>query len=304
MVDFWSMGAKKIYSSYLHHQVNFRDKWNLFHVSEMNFTNQHYIPELTPLFNTPEFEQLSLDKRHKLFFEYTKLVAEALVLFEQILVFGVWHLKKDVKYLDLEAHKSLHQFAVEELYHSQGFRHFLHSHPVFDWSNKKIYADSKFLKKTIAFIIKQAPACIFLPGAKLEAFTLSYYRMIKKYYPDNRENSWVHLNHIHQIDEAFHLPLEFDLHDSLVEKAGPVKTMLGAIAFVLIMQVALVIGSFKVISNVFPEYNFTKKVRWMMKMAKWAVRTTPAYTEARQITKQQFQNKKPKWGKVLAFIYW
>ena len=39
-------------------------------------------------------------------------------------------------------------------------------------------------------------------------------------------------------------------------------------------------------------------------MARWAVRTTPAYPEARPITRQQFHNKKPKWGKILAFIYW
>jgi hypothetical protein len=298
------MAARKIYSSYLHHQENFRDKWRFFQASELKFSKEHFVPELTPLFGTEEFNKLSLDKRQKLFFEYTKLVAEALILFEQILVYGVWHLKSETKYLDQEALSSLNQFAKEELYHSQGFRHFLHSREVFDWQNKKIYAASGKLKNTIAFIIKKAPACIFLPGAKLEAFTLSYYRMIKKYYPDNNENSWIHLNYIHQIDEAFHLPLEFDLHDSIVDKAGPLKTMIGAICFVLIMQVALVQGSYKVISNVFPEYSFIKRVQWMMKMAKWAVRTTPAYKEARKITKQQFENKKPKWGKVLAFIYW
>lgn len=298
------MAGRKIYSSYLLHQENFRDKWRHFHLSEMRFSKEHYVPELTPMFGTDLFNNLSIDKRHRLFFEYAKLVAEALVLFEQILVFGVWHLKKDTHYLDPEALRSLDQFAKEELYHSQGFRHFLHSHPVFQWQDKKIYADSKTLKNTIAFIVKKAPACVFLPGAKLEAFTLSYYRMIKKYYPDNRENSWIHINHIHQIDETFHLPLEFDLHDSIVEKAGPIKTMFGAILFVIIMQFALIIGSYKVIRNVFPESSFLKKIQWMIKMAKWAVRTSPAYTEARLITKQQFQNKKPKWGKVLAFIYW
>jgi len=293
-----------IYSSYLHHQENFRDKWREFMSGPMHFDSVHFIPELTPLFGSAEYNSLSQEERHRLFFEYLKLVGEALVLFEQILVYGVRFLERDFKNISPEASASLKQFAFEELYHSQGFRHFLHSNAVFNWQEKKIYADSRGLKNTIAWIVRKAPACVFLPGAKLEAFTLSYYRMIKKYYPDNRQNSWIHLNHIHQVDESFHLPLEFDLHDSIFEKAGPVKTFLGTIAFVLIMQVALVIGSYKVIHYAFPEYSFLKKIRWMMKMAKWAVRTTPAYQEARAMTKSQFEKKKPKWGKILSFIYW
>ncbi|MGZ3790067.1 MAG: hypothetical protein ACXVLQ_16135 [Bacteriovorax sp.] len=298
------MARIKIYSSYLHHQENFRDKWKEYQSEKMIFGKANYVPELTPLNGTVDFDQLSVDKRHKLFFEYTKLVAEALILFEQILVYGVRHLYRESDSLDLEARLALHQLAVEELYHSQGFRHFLHSNEVFHWNEKKIYADSKRLKNTLAFIVKKAPACVFLPGAKLEAFTLSYYRMIKKYYPDHSANSWIKINYIHQIDEAFHLPLEFDLHDSLIQKAGHLKTVIGAIFFVLIMQVALIIGSYKIINNVFPESGPFKKIRWMMKMAKWAVRTTPAYQEARQMTKQQFEKKRPKWGRVFAFIYW
>ena len=175
---------------------------------------------------------------------------------------------------------------------------------IFNWKNKKIFANSKRLKNTIAFIIKKAPACVFLTGAKLEAFTLSYYRMIKKYYPNNFENSWIQINHIHQIDETFHLPLEFDLHDSFIQQSGVIRTILGTICFVLIMQVALIQGSYRVIDNVFPHFSFMKKLLWMIKMAKWAVRTSPAYQEARKMTKQQFKNKKPKFGRVLAFIYW
>ena len=70
------------------------------------------------------------------------------------------------------------------------------------------------------------------------------------------------------------------------------------------VECLLAIGSYKVIRNVFPEFSFFKRIRWTMKMARWAVRTTPAYPEARPITRQQFHNKKPKWGKILAFIYW
>jgi len=270
----------------------------------MNFSTGHYIPELTPLYGSREFESLSLDKRHKFFFEYIKLVAEGLVLFEQLLAFGIWHFRKNAKFLDEEVLASLSQFALEEHYHSQGFRHFLYVHDVFDWKNNKIYADSSRLKKLFAFVIKKAPTCVFLPGAKLEAFSVCYYKMIKKYYTAEEMNSWVHLNYIHQIDEAFHIPLEFDLHNSVISNAGPVKTIIGSISFILLLQIALIQGSYKVISNVFPEYSFPKRIFWMIKMARWSVRTSSAYKEARQIVRQQFNSKNPKWGKVLSFIYW
>ena len=115
------MKTEKIFKSYLSHQVNFKEKWILFQNSKINFNKAHYIPELTPLFGTYEFTELSIDKRYQLFFEYTKLVAEALVLFEQTLVFGVRQLKTS----EIELKAAIHQFASEELYHSQGFRHFL-----------------------------------------------------------------------------------------------------------------------------------------------------------------------------------
>lgn len=298
------MGRSSIFSSYLQNQKMFKVKWIEFHNSKMIFDESHYVDELTPLYGSDIFFELSIQKRHRLFFEYTKLVAESLVLFEQVLVFGVRHLRKEWGHLPKETSLSLHQFALEELYHSQGFRHFLYSNSVFEWKENKIFSDSRRLKNTIAFIIKMAPASIFLPGAKLEAFTLSYYRMIKKYYPSNMENSWIHLNHIHQIDEAFHLPLEFDLHDSLILQSGLVRTLFGTILFTLLMQVALVKGSYLVIRNTFPEFGFLKRLHWMLLMARWAVRTTPAYQEARQMTKQQFKKKKPKWGRLFAFVYW
>lgn len=298
------MARDKIYSSYLHHQERFRDKWKIFQGSAMEFDEKHYVPELTPLFGTRDFDRLSLQDRHKLFFEYTKFVAEAFILFEQILLYGVWHLKKIAKKIDPTAYRSLMHFANEELYHTQGFRHFLSSTHVLNWSNLKIYSDAYFLKNAIAFVIRLAPACIFLPGAKLEAFTLSYYRMIKKHYPNQEDNSWAQLNYYHHLDENFHLPLEFDLHDSIIDNAGLIRTLTGSIFFVLIMQVALIQGSYRLVANVFPQYGFIKKISWMLKMSIWAVRTTPAYKDARAITKQQFQKKKPKWGKVLAFIYW
>lgn len=296
------------YNNYLNTQKNFREKWVEFYSLPPNFNHTHFQTELTPLNGSIEFSLLTQSEKERFFLEYIKLVSEALVFFEQLLVLGVWAIEKRNKKrnfnIDSETLKALRQFTFEELYHSNGFRHFLSIHSEFNWNQNKIYADSKFLRKIISKVVLWSPSAVFLPGAKLEAFTLSYHKMIKKYYPSNRENSWIHLNHIHQIDEAHHLPLEFDLHDAIVDKVGAAKTLIGGILFVLIMQVALFIGSFKVVHYSFPKYSFLKKISWTLKMAKWAVRTTPAYSEARVITKRQFAIKRPKYGKLMSFIYW
>jgi hypothetical protein len=298
------MEIKTTFNHYIGHQKDFRLKWLEYFSMSENYNSSHFVDELTPLYGTSEYLTLTINEKERFHREYIKLIAEALVFFEQILEYGAWKLIKKNLINDPLLKSALNQFAKEELFHSQGFRHFLSIHKDFEWDKNKIYADSKVMRKVICTIINWSPAAVFLPGAKLEAFTLSYYKMIKKHYPNSKDNSWVHLNYIHQLDEAFHLPLEFELHDSMIDKLGPFKTIFGSILFVITMQIALVIGSYKVISYSFPEYSFLKKLSWMIKMAKWAVRTTPAYQEARQITKKQFLSKKPKWGKAMSFIYW
>lgn len=298
------MNNAKPFQSFVNTQKNFRDKWIEFYTMADNFSDLHFVEELTPLFGTAEFEHLSKSERHRFFLEYIKFVAETLVLFEQILVFGAWNLLKKNKVKNKETSVALNQFAKEELYHSNGFRHFLSSHQCFNWSEQKIFADAKVLRKIVCTIISISPAAIFLPGVKLEAFTLSYYKMIKKHYPDNRNNSWIHINHIHQLDEALHVPLEFDLHNSIIDDAGPIRTIIGELLFIIAMQFTLLLGSYKVVKYSFPHYGFFKKCLWTIKLAKWAVRTTPAYQEARMITKKQFQIKKPKYGNLLSFVYW
>lgn len=295
---------KNEYTHYLNAQKNFRDKWNEYYALPENFKKSHIVPELTPFFGMVEYQTLNELEKERLFLEYLKLVSEALVFFEQLLVLGAWDLLKKKNDVDASTKQALKQFAFEELYHSNGFRHFLHLHKNFNWDQCKIYADSKILRKLITSVVHFSPACVFLPGAKLEAFTLSYYRMIKKYYPDYKSNSWIHLNYIHQVDEAHHLPLEFDLHDAVIEKVGVIKTIVGSVLFVIVMQIALVVGSFKVINFSLKNKSFFSKINFTLKMARWAVRITPAYNEAREITKKQFKNKKPKFGQWWSFIYW
>jgi hypothetical protein len=294
----------KFYSQYLNNQINFKAKWIEYYSLPPSFNGENFREGLTPLNNDKEFLKLTIEQRKKFFLEYIKFIAEALVFFEQLLVFGSSKILKKKLNISEETNQSLKQFLVEELYHSAGYRHFLHIHSDFDWKNKKIYADARVLRKLITAIVNFSPAAVFLPGAKLEAFTLSYHKMISKHYPNNRENSWSHLNQIHQLDEAYHLPLEFELHNSIIEIEGPVKTIIGGILFVFVMQIALFLGSFRVISFSFEDFSFFKKLNWTLKMAKWAVRTMPAYKEARTMTRNMFLTKKPNYGKWMSFIYW
>ncbi len=295
---------KNDYSHYLNTQENFRQKWHEYFECPANFSSDHYVEQLAPLFGTDDFFKLTEAQRNQLNLEYIKLVAEALIFFEQLLVLGAWKIINKRTYLEAHTKRALQHFAYEELYHSHGFRHFLFIHENMHWNKNKIYADSKILRFIISKIVILAPGCVFLPGAKLEAFTLSYHKMIKKYYLNQRSNSWIHLNHIHQLDEAHHVPLEFELHNEIVKNEGVLKTFFGCIFFVLTMQLALGIGAFKVVKYALPEKNLFTRIRLMMKMARWAVRLTPAYNEAREMTRKQFIAKKPIYGNLFKFVYW
>lgn len=285
-------------------QVDFRVKWNNYYLLPSAFGIENYIEQLTPLSNLPEFKSFTELEKQRFFIEYLKLVSESLIFFEQILVLGAWDLlKKNDKLLN-ETKAALKQFAVEELFHSQAFRHFLHIHPDFNWNQCKIYSDAKIIRKFIVRIIHFAPAAVFIPGAKLEAFTLCYYKMIKNFYPKQQENSWIHLNQLHQIDEAHHVALEFDLHNSIINRAGVMRTILGGALFIAVMQIALFKGAYLVVKRSFPNRSIIEKLGLTFKMAKWAVRTNVAYSDARIMTKKLFKSKRPKYGIFWKYIYW
>ena len=293
--------ANTVYKQYLSDASDFRAKWRGYiHSEKSKLSSNDFRDELTPFSGQKIYQTFSTDKKLKLFYEYTKFVAESIIVLEQVLMYAFWFYRKRNTF-DFDVKESMDKFCCEELYHSEGYRSFLRSQDVFHWPSEKLFLKNRFVINTICFVIKHAPLGITLPGAKLEAFSVSYYQMLKRVY-GKEENAWVYLNRIHHEDEIYHIPLEFDIYNSTLDKAGHVKSILSTFAFFIFLQVTLIGSSRQFIKRCFPEEGRLKRFKLTMGMAKWAVREMPAYKNGIKLTQQFFKKKKPKYTKIYKFL--
>lgn len=294
-----------IFNNFLKNREHWKEKWIGLKKSHIyNFSEKDFKDELTPFYDMPLYDSLSQERREKLFFEYIKLIAEAQILLEQILIFGFYHFRNKVKSHERNVQDSIQKLSLEELYHSQAYRDFLSNIPQFNWPEQKVFPKHRPVRKFMAWLIRKAPLGMTLPGAKIEAFSLAYNKMLRNIYGSSSVNSWTVLNQYHQQDEAYHVPLEFDLYNATIQTAGPIKTLLSTLIFVSFLQYKLICGSWVVIARCFEDKNKIKRVRLTFLLAKWAIRHMPAYKETRIIARKFFRAKNPVFKRFLKFIYW
>jgi hypothetical protein len=233
--------TKPIFSTFLGNAQTWQQKWIDFGSKPIQFGEKDYVEELTPFFGLTQFNNFSEEEKKKLFFEYVKLVGEAQILLEQILIYGFFHYRKKRKVYDEEVNQSMDKLSLEELYHSQAFRDFLGGVPELEWKEKPIYPKGSLLRKSFALLIKWAPLGMTLPGAKIEAFSLAYYKLLKKHYPHELDNSWIELSYYHHQDEAYHVPLEFDIYNSTIIQSGAFKTLFSTLLISLRTSLIMVL---------------------------------------------------------------
>lgn len=296
--------TKPIFSTFLGNAETWQKKWNDFEAKPIKFGRENYVSELTPFYGLPQFEKFSDTEKEKLFFEYVKLVGEAQILLEQILIYGFFHYRKKRQVYDDEVNESMDKLSLEELYHSQAFRDFLAGVPELEWKEKRIYPKGSLLRKAFAFLIKRAPLGMTLPGAKIEAFSLAYYKLLRKHYPHELDNSWIELSYYHHQDEAFHVPLEFDIYNSTIMRSGAIKTLIGTLLFISLLQWALLSASWRLIKHSFPNKSTFERIVLVRYFVKWAIRHMPAFEETRAHTKKLFKKKKPLFSNILSFMHW
>lgn len=296
--------TKPIFSTFLGNAETWQTKWIDFRSKPINFGEKNYVEELTPFYGLPQFQNFSEEEKRILFFEYVKLVGEAQILLEQILIFGFFHYRKKRKAYDDEVNQSMDKLSLEELYHSQAFRDFLSQVPELDWKGKPIYPKGTLLRKSFALLIKWAPLGMTLPGAKIEAFSLAYYKLLKKHYPSDLDNSWIELSYYHHQDEAFHVPLEFDIYNSTIIRSGAFKTLFSTLLFIVLLQWALLSASWRLIRHSFPRKSLGERLNLVRYFVKWAIRHMPAFEETRNHTRKLFKKKKPLFSNILSFMHW
>lgn len=296
--------SKPIFDNFLDNQNSWRDKWTHFESGPICFDESSYRDELTPFYGMAAFDSLSDEEKQKLFFGYIKLVAEAQIFLEQILIYGFYYFRNRRMLHRPVVQKSIEKLSCEELYHSQAFRTFLNEVPQLKWPQHKIFPMPRWVRHSLAFVIKRAPLGMTLPGAKIEAFSMAYYKLLRKVYGDDESNSWYLLNKYHHIDESLHVPLEFDLYNESIFKSGPLKTLLSTLFFILFLQYALLLGSWNLILFAFPNRGLSDQLRLCFHFTKWAIRYMPAFEETRLHTKKLFHQKRPLFGHILSFMHW
>ena len=295
-----------IYNKFIKDNAAFKDKWIDFIKNESvhgQLKTSDYREELTPFYGMKIFDSLSDDTKTGLFFDYIILVAEAQILLEQLLIFSFRNYRKKLVQYDDKIKAAFEKLALEELYHSRAFKVFLQRQSVFSWPQKGVFPRYKWLRSFLMWLMKFAPMGISLPGAKLEAFSLSYFHLLKRTYNDNHANSWVTLNHYHHIDESFHVPLEFDLYEDIAMTGRKYRSLVSTLMFMGLLQIILLTAAKSIIKRRFGNETLFFRVQNTLRFIVWAIYYMPAYAGARKIIKQQFKIRKIKLPFILRVLY-
>ncbi|OUR93687.1 hypothetical protein A9Q84_19685 [Halobacteriovorax marinus] len=292
------------FDSYIGDMNKFKSKWQDFETyPKMALDKSDYQDELTPFHGLEIFDTLTKEIKENLFIEYVKFLSEVQIYFEQLVVYAFRSLRERYS-LDKTDKDIVNKFIYEEVYHSIAFRNFLSSQKQFDWPREYNVPKVKMLRKFICFCIRKNPLAVTLPGAKLEAFTVEYSKLIKNVYKDNHTNAWSLINHYHHIDEAVHVNVEMYIYKKYIGTKSSLGTLLSTFAFVGFLQVILFFGCKNVVKRSFPKMGLLETMKWTLRMGKWAVRDLRPYRQALKVTERNFDKYQPKYKKILKFIYW
>lgn len=158
-------------------------------------------------------------------------------------------------------------------------------------------------------IVVRAPMAMALPGAKIEAYSVHYGRYLEEQYRAEQGLSassvqWLKINHLHMLDEVFHVPHEFELFRLCFSASSRTLTMGGTLFFVLFLQWALISSTWKMLEISLERPTFAKKLILTAKIGRWVVRRFPPYDATRKQIRRQFELHKPPFGWLFRFIYW
>ena len=296
-----------IFNRYLEANVDAKKRWKAFKVHDYKRISEcPVVDELVPLFGTPDFDFLSAEQKRTLFLEFIKHNAEALLIFEQLLLLAFRTFQRKVK-LDGPALAALKQLTYEEYLHSKAFRIFLRNEPAFDWPQKGLMVHMTWARSCLLWLARSNPLILPLWGTKAEAFSVYYAQYLKKCFGSWEDNQWSKLHHLHVMDEAHHLNVQLDLYQSgypLSRINTGIAFLLSFYLFVGFIQCLLFGGCWNMIRSAFPNHTVWQRLGLTLKTARWTVRKFEPYTQARMRTKALYLEKKPALGRWISFIYW
>lgn len=236
--------------------------------------------------------------------QFIKLNAEALIVLEQALLVGMRSFGP--ARTRQEERASATKLAWEEYYHTRAFRTFLAREKSLCWRDDSLFLfRNRRCRRWLAFLARRAPLALCIPGAKIEAFSLHYSQHVKEAFGGWEANSWAKIQHLHMLDEAQHVPVQFALYRRGCPRGlKGLGVVAGTLAFVLILQVLLLTGNWRMVCAAMPSRSFPARVRWTFRIARWCVREFPPYAAALPRIRRYIAEDGLPFGRFLSFIAW
>lgn len=256
----------------------YQKKWDQF----LNKKSYHISLQSIEASQLPGIKEFLSDEALKdLYKGFIILIAECLITFEQALLLTK-RLQENSAF-----GPGLKKFHREELIHSWTFKKFLKDCKELDWYNKQLMIGKKsVIRKALFFWVKKFPESLYLVGAKSEIFSLCYARQIEKILP--QEDDWRHLNKMHLIDEAHHIPFAIKMHNEFHQHHSFSVALSSYITFFLVQFLNLSC-SFNLIKQLFPKAHRIRQSYLTFLLSRWILREFDAYQETRQILKRNFK---------------
>lgn len=285
---------------YLKRENSFKIKWlDYFERRDLQMKEDFYFPELSLFFGSEKFNQLTDEEKKASFRQFVFFFAELQIYLEKLVVYGFYKFRKHEHIIGDDIKRTMRLLAREELYHTQGYTHFLRQQNEPD----HLLLDNKLLRFLGAFALKLNPLVITMVAAKFESFSQPYLQQLQKSIHDS-QNGWYQINKIHMEDEIFHVPLQFDIYNASVKNFGYLRTLIPMLLLYLAFQFVLLIGASKMVNKTFIERNFFKRNFIIYPtLLVWCSRQNETIQKARKIMKHYCKKKNPFYQKTLKFLY-
>ncbi|WP_413289279.1 hypothetical protein [Bdellovibrio sp. HCB337] len=282
-------------ASYLKRQEHSLDKWYVFMNENLrqNFQELTYEEGLTPFFGAEDWNDWTPDQRKKLFQRFCQFNAEALMAFEQCFMYA--SVQPATLIQDETERKAFFHFVREEFLHTKAFRCYLRAEKAFNFPQDSVFIHRCHrLKNNFAWILKREPFAIIIPGAKSEAYSLFYSKLLERVYK-TKTNSFTELNTLHSKDEVFHVQFDYNFVDSLVKNWSlwrQWRFIFYSFLMILNIQFIVILGFMNILKEVAPEKGFFKRTYTMMRFFRWTLWHFVPYQQTRTNLQATYKQRK------------
>lgn len=282
-------------ASYLEKQNKFLGKWTQFFQADLceSFKPLEYTDKIpSPLEAMPEAHWNEEEKRH-FFYLFAQFNCEALILFEQCLMYASRKLGTSLPNA-LEKEAILH-FAREEFIHTKAFRHYLRREQVYQFPQRSLVVHRCHrLKNLFAWLLKQDPMAIVIPGAKSETYSLFYSKLFERQFGRDG-NTFTKLNVLHSEDEVAHVQFDYQFADSVIAKRSlpqQFKFILFTFLTILVIQFIVILGFSQALKELRPHSSFWFRLKTMRRIFRWVLWNFPPYMQTRRSLQATYSQRK------------